>query len=749
MGRKARAAARPERRTPSTGQRETARPAAARRVAPARPSPDPLRSLARAERLGHRLQRYTQLAADSFPKAGTELFPSQQLDRSRSAQIPFSHRLITQNLKWVERYAANPPLDVSRAGRLAIESTAGQPKVFFGLPDVVRASAQKLEDLESRITLATETTRTVTVPRDPANPGPESHTLVQVRPEPNRQVNPTGPLMSAHECDSVSQEIVSGKNVIVGNTAEGFERTASVSVRGGEIADVARAAGRFGVGDRIADFANMRRQAEGERRSVWDSSIPITPRVRDYFAPGWLRRAHLVPETQVLRALSLPGVPDEALKQVYELHVRKAESQRPDRWSLLSYVESVLRFQDVREYQRHRGDAALDRRLGLNEEAAPEVGESFSTIAQRSPPAVDEHGVLSHEVDVSRLSHAEAGGVLRDLLRLRASAQQLGTLAADQYRRARGVVPFQEHHAAVVARDGPDAVTFENYNRGAEQSALWGDLWDDLLAEFPRFDRNVKDEVRDVRDGIERAQRDPSLDPFTKISRVGRLKEAHIELLRQKFLTVAAYTGLKIDTNLGEMPGERWFFAMYGPGGQSFHARWSGAVPNAVTVRTSGEVDAYRRRKTAELRGRVAAVAYRTALAEDVENGRLLYDALTSSLFAELEAAATRPRAAEAYRALLERLDDLETELGPEDEDDGLVVEALVAGSPGAVQTAMVRLRQRRRQAEERRVFNRSQALALHPTHPALVLKYGRWSLDDQRRRDGLDRRIALLRQLQ
>ena len=636
---------------------------------------------------------------------------------------------------------------MSQSGRLAIESTVGQPKVFFARPDVVRASAQRLEDVESRITLGTTTTRTVTVPQDPVDPGPASHTLVQVRPEPNRAVNPDGALMDVHECDSVSEEIVKGKNVVVGNPEEGFASAGSVSARWGDINDIARAATGFDQGDAISDFAAKRRQAKDERPNVRDPALPVRDHVRDYFAHGWFRRSHLIPDVQVLRALGIPGVPQEALAQVYELHVGKTEEQRPDRYSLLSYVEGLLKFQRVRQYQLYRDDENLNQRLGINEEAAPEVGESFSTLAQWSPQAVDEHGVLSHEVDLSQTGFFAAESVLNDLLRLQSSAQLLGTLAADQYRRARHVVPFQEHHAAVVARDGPDAVTFENYNRAAEQSALGSDLWDDLLEEFPRFDRNIKAEVREVRDGLDQVRRNPDLDPLSKALQASRLKQRHLELLREKFLSVAEYTGLNVDSNLGEDSTERWFFAMYGPGAQSFHATWSGAVANAVTVRTSGEVEDFKRRRIAELRGRVAGVAYRTAIDEDLANGRMLYEALSLSLLGPLEEAGTRPQVADAYRNLADRLDDLEGDLGPTDEDDALVVEGLLAGDRTALGTSLVRLRQRRSQAVGRWSFHRNQAIALSPRHPELVRKYAGWAMENRRRWEGIDRKLALLQQ--
>ena len=255
--------------------------------------------------------------------------------------------------------------------------------------------------------------------------------------------------------------------------------------------------------------------------------------------------------------------------------------------------------QDYADYQSVLPDNHLQARLGVNAHAAPDVGESFSIMSQGGPTVTDEHGAGTHDLDVSGRSPQFLQETLKAMLKLQSVASQLGTLSGQQYEKAKGMVPFAEHHAAVVAKDGPDTVTFENYNRSAEANTVKDELWNRLFSEFDRFDKNIKQEVRDIRVAIEQYRKDPMLDPHPKARQIMQQKNEHIRLLRETFLTVSAQTGLKIRTNIDDHNNDLWHFQMYGPARstftdekgetkqQSFHDTWKGSVPNAITVRTT------------------------------------------------------------------------------------------------------------------------------------------------------------------
>src|SRR6185369_11105424 len=504
---------------------------------------------------------------------------------------------------------------------------------------------KRLIDIGSRITLKAKGSETLQVPRDPEHIDGNSNTLVQVVPERSPGIGGDEPLMDANECDSVSQRIVNGKEVVIGNAQEGPVLAGSVSAQWGEINHIATAIRGTGATQQVTDFPQKMQQAEQSFPNVYSPNLPISQDVESYLAAGLFRRKHLVPRDQILRALSLPGIPREVWKQVYELHVGKTERQRPETIVVLNYVNKFLQLQRVRAYQTVRNDNQRNARLGVNEHAAPEVGESFSSLSQASPQAVGEDGVLSHDLDISTLSNGEIDAVYRGLLGVQANALRLGSLVGDQYARVRGVVPYREHHAAVVAKDGGDTITFENYNRSGEEDSLKMDLWDDLMEEFTGFDRNIKKELKDIRGETLRVKANPEYDPVEKLRRITQLRKQHLEMMREKFLVVQEYTGLKVESNLGENNNELWHFNMYGPAHrtyldpegtqkpQSFHETWSPSVANAITVRTTAKNDEFFTRSMIEkVKERVGAIAFRAVQESGFTESRLAYEALLKSL---------------------------------------------------------------------------------------------------------------------
>jgi hypothetical protein len=601
------------------------------------------------------VQRFTVVQPGVYQAAQQLSLPSQVLDTSRTTAPSQGRTQVTQKLSWENRTTQNPPLRVSERGQLAMESTAGQAKVFYATAAAAAANRERLIDIGSRITLKADANETVQVPRDPKNIDDNTVTLVQVEPERSPDFVNEDELMDTNECDSVSQRIVQGKEAVIGNTQEGFELAGSVSARRGDINHVAKAIHGTNEDEPLDTFAQKVQLSKARLPDLYSLTLPISEEVQKYFAEGFWRRDHLVPSPSILRALSLPGVPKSLWDQIYELHVDKTEEERPTAGLVLAHIKRALHFPGVSKYQKVRNDAQRNERLGVNEDAAPEVGESFSTMSQTSPMVVDANGVLSHDLDVSTMNDDALPGVYEELLALRGNAERLGTLAVSQYQRAQGVVPYQEHHAAVVAKDGDDTVTFENYNRTGEADTLKTDLWEKLLNDFDDFGNGVEQNIQEVKDNGD--------DAVSKLNAITRIRKQHLETMRQNFVEVQGLTDLKVESNLGEINhNDLWHFSMYGPAseGQSFHQVWSPAVANAITVRTTGEAgDFFKNRLATSIGDRATQLA-------NTENGRL---ALLAGLLDPIREAETRIEASDAYRRALAALETRAVEQ-PEDKID-------------------------------------------------------------------------------
>lgn len=182
----------------------------------------------------------------------------------------------------------------------------------------------------------------INVPRNPANIGAAKNTLSMVVPMLSKHRKPVEQLMNSSECDSVSQRIVGGKQMVIGYSQTGTKRLEDVSVRGNEISHVAKAVTMQRAGDNTNDFAQHYTDAKQNKLNLFDDNRAIKPEVTNYFSKGFFRRGHLIPTDRILRALSAPSVSHDIWKQVYELHVGKTEEKRPDDYPVISHIEKIL-----------------------------------------------------------------------------------------------------------------------------------------------------------------------------------------------------------------------------------------------------------------------------------------------------------------------------------------------------------------------------------------------------------------------
>jgi hypothetical protein len=547
------------------------------------------------------IQRYTILKPGDYQTTDDgqkPLFPSNQLESRRESSEEDGIQSVVSKRNWKPRTKDNPPLKVSEKGLLALESTVGQPKVFYGEPENIQASRQRLINIKSRITLAEEPGAKVTTPKNPTNPDGQTQDLIRVKPVPSPHVDPGAELMDASVCTFVSERIVGGKNLVIGNKVGSQKVLGSVNTAAGN---------KF---SRILNRMDESKTTKGFE-DQWENDVsphilntgPISQEVLKYFKPGILG-IRVKPSDRILRALSIEGTPKELWKQVYEIYNKKeAEDNDLIEGDVFRHITGYLKTKDTIRYTKTKDNQQLTSNLGINEHTAPEVGESFSSFALPSPGTIDEKGITGDGVDLSKLDDLEIQQIIKEFLALQTSSEKLGWLVKSHYKKAKGLVQFGDHHAAVVAKDGPDTVTFENYNRGVESDVLLNELWDGWFTGNEEYYEDVNGEVREMLRSIRQEEQNPSYDNhLRKLMSLKKKKEA-LGKFQEDFVSLTAKVRAKIETSIFDEQNDLWHFNMYGPANQtfedenqqtskqSFHDVWSKAVPNNLTVRTTGLMD--------------------------------------------------------------------------------------------------------------------------------------------------------------
>lgn len=547
------------------------------------------------------IQRYTILNPQDYQTQDDgqkPLFPSNQLESGRETTKQGGLKSVVSKRNWKPRTKDNPPLKVSEKGLLALESTVGQPKVFYGEAGNIQNFRQRLINIRSRITLDQEPGAKVTTPKNPANPDGQTQDLIRVKPVKSPHVNPNEELMDTSVCTFVSERIVGGKHLVIGNKPGSEKVLESVKFSDGN---------KFG---RVLNNLDENNTTEGFE-DKWQNDVspytfyngPISPEVHKYFKTGILG-IRVRPSDRILRALSVEGIPKELWKQVYEIYDQKsAENNDSIEDNVFPHITGYLKTQDTIRYKKTKGNQELTSGLGINEHTAPEVGESFSSFALPSPGTIDQKGITGDGVDVTTLDPSETQKLMKRFLALQTSSEKLGLVAKSQYQKARGFVQFGDHHAAVVAKDGPDTITFENYNRGVESDVFLDDVWEGWFTGSEEFRKDVNGEVRDMLRSIREEEQNPNYDNYLRKLRSFKKKKEALDKFQQDFVQITSTVRAKLETNIFDEQNDLWHFNMYGPAGaqftdengnvsgQSFHEVWSKSVPNTVTVRTTGLID--------------------------------------------------------------------------------------------------------------------------------------------------------------
>lgn len=692
------------------------------------------------------IQRYTILNPQDYQTQNDgqkPLFPSNQLESGRETTRQGGIKSVVSKRNWKPRTKDNPPLKVSQKGLLALESTVGQPKVFYGEAGNIQNFRQRLINIRSRITLDKEPGAKVTTPKNPANPDGQTQDLIRVKPVKSPHVNPNEELMDASVCTFVSEKIVGGKHLVIGNKPGSEKVLGSVKLSDGN---------KFG---RVLNQLDENNTTEGFENQ-WQNDVnpytfnngPISQEVHNYFKTGFLG-IRVRPSDRILRALSADGVPKALWKQVYEIYNQKsAENNDSIEDDVFSHIKGYLMTQDTIRYKKTKGNQELTSDLGINEHTAPEVGESYSSFALPSPGTIDQKGITGDGVDVTTLNHSETQKLIERFLALQTSSEKLGWLAKSQYQTAKGFVQFGDHHAAVVAKDGPDTVTFENYNRGVESDVFLDDVWEGWFTGSEEFRKDVNSEVRDMLRSIREEEQNPNYDNYLRKLRSFKKKKEALDKFQQDFVQITAKVRAKLETNIFDEQNDLWHFNMYGPAGaqftdengnisgQSFHDVWSKSVPNTVTVRTTGLVDHH---MIQSVREKLPALAFQLIKGSNFEDPLYIYTDFMSYVEKYLDPSTRRIDLSDVMVKLQKIEDDYP------DLDDSETKEAtiLFTRNKPEILKKIVEFRHASRMESQRLEYNRSKAFDLLPTHFEIGLKYARWSQENRTESKRLDNKAA------
>jgi len=492
----------------------------------------------------------------------------------------------------LEQYSKSPNLKVADTDEMAIENTENEPKVFFATVGLLRESQAILDKVESRSTLR-EAGGTIKL-----------GAKVLYRLEPvlrNADAEKAFENISDH-CHRAAAEIVGKTKAVLQSPGSAAQETKTGNafqiaseLRPGA-APVAAAAldekGAPALEIKAAEPAPMPEMTKPDAKAELDRYLDIAPEVEGmvkYVDKMWpwqyySFRKHkpanmdwpLYAAAHLWRRGYKPEITDADLKAKYEeyaaaymwrkdrayridnpdlvevydlfwaeettkdarreIAMRGEQGEKIDRDSVLSVQRRYAKLAPVYRYM-HLPEAAKIG-AGVNEGAMPEVGESFASYSLEAEAQDKDTSKLSADMFDPEKAYKKT---LKDLAKELDAAKPQDT-------------PWNQHHAAVVARSGGDAVTLENYNRADDAERI-----------------------------LKKLQKD-----FEQISGMSFISmEKAVEKLQE--------LGVKVRVageSAAQQKTQRWFFQMYGSKpSQTFHEAWTkGGFLNPISLRRGREV---------------------------------------------------------------------------------------------------------------------------------------------------------------
>lgn len=265
------------------------------------------------------------------------------------------------------------------------------------------------------------------------------------------------------------------------------------------------------------------------------------------------------------------------------------DQDKPQYDQLGSAYENYFREDNVRlehavEDRGNMDDNLLSQesqKYGVNEFALPEPGEAYMTTSMGSP-----ENRQHMQFGVPR---AEYFGLLQELQALNPA---LDIAEQNMSEKAKSLIDSWSYHfATVVARDGADTMTLENYNRGVENENHIRDIFHKLFIGFGEFQEEVKQKLeggQDV-DGNIRYGVNHYHDLIRWMATELPVMRDDLGQNAKTALQEALYsveTGLNVST---QYQNKQLYFEMYGAGNQSLHTKFKGTGynPNTLRVRES------------------------------------------------------------------------------------------------------------------------------------------------------------------
>jgi hypothetical protein len=143
------------------------------------------------------------------------------------------------------------------------------------------------------------------------------------------------------------------------------------------------------------------------------------------------------------------------------------------------------------------------------------------------------------------------------------------------------------HYAAVVAKDGPDTVTYENYNRDTEADWEIIDIFNEVFSDFEAF----RDYVGTQTDALNlNASTEQASQYIQQAHDAMAGVVADADSLQDRYKKALAKAHASISTSLktdADHKRKLVYFQMYGPAEQSFHATFRGQTSNPMTMRVA------------------------------------------------------------------------------------------------------------------------------------------------------------------
>lgn len=251
-----------------------------------------------------------------------------------------------------------------------------------------------------------------------------------------------------------------------------------------------------------------------------------------------------------------------------------------------------------RDYESltHKERKSRAKKLGINEFANPEVGEGYVIRSMETTAKLDanQQGVVlpAPQVVPNNNKTKKQRRSLREKYLQAITDLDNANAIVDKSRLnvSHGVQTMMqtwgEHYAGVVAKDGSDTVTLENYNRSTEVSWEHERIFNNLFRDFAEFRNLVSMRVTSL-------SRTPSEAVIQQLVALA----AQVPNLQQNYQNALQEATQSFQTGLAQANhtfNEQFYFDMYGPDEQSFHSKFKGAASNPVTLRVTEDVNAVR-----------------------------------------------------------------------------------------------------------------------------------------------------------